>query len=512
MVVLPEPVPPEMMTFSRQRAAISRIRATGRRHRAEVDQLVEVDLPLGELADREAGAVERQRREDDVDAAAVGAGGHRPCGLLSSIAAADGGGDALGDVGEVLRRRGSGRRSGTTLPRCSTKTLLGAVHHDVGDGLVLEQRLERAEAEHVVHQLERRAARCSRAFSCRRCSLAISAISRSTSAGSRSGETRPPPAPGRSAAGTARAAPSATADWCGRRGHNGAEARRTRRGGRRRPRRLAAGVAAAPAEGGAHGARSAPEHPQEARLRAGAATPIAGACRASGRRCRGAEGAALARGRRAQRCARPRQLPRQVGDAGRRASAAASPRPARRGSAAAPVVRGSARAAAGAPGSAPPDSCSSRSASRIPASVGLHARSRAAARAPSSSRPDRLGRDGHVGHDQVVAPAQHRQRGARRRPARRPALGPAPPRAASTCSRSRSATVRRARRTARRPVPDAPAPSRSPVPAAMSSISGGAAAMQVGVQHDGVAARDIGQVPGEVDRDRRWRRRRRARR
>ena len=32
---------------------------------------------------------------------------------------------------------------------------VGAVDHDVGDVVVVEQRLERAEAEHVVHQLGR---------------------------------------------------------------------------------------------------------------------------------------------------------------------------------------------------------------------------------------------------------------------------------------------------------------------------------------------------------------------
>ena len=42
MVVLPEPVPPETMMFSRQRAAISSMRATGWRHRAVLDHRVEV--------------------------------------------------------------------------------------------------------------------------------------------------------------------------------------------------------------------------------------------------------------------------------------------------------------------------------------------------------------------------------------------------------------------------------------------------------------------------------------
>ena len=35
---------------------------------------------------------------------------------------------------------------------------VGAVDHDVGDAVVLEQRLERAKAQHVVHQLARKLA------------------------------------------------------------------------------------------------------------------------------------------------------------------------------------------------------------------------------------------------------------------------------------------------------------------------------------------------------------------
>ena len=57
--------------FSRQRAAILQ----HRRHRAEMlpcsRHHVERDALLGELADRDGRTVDRQRRDDDVDAAAV---------------------------------------------------------------------------------------------------------------------------------------------------------------------------------------------------------------------------------------------------------------------------------------------------------------------------------------------------------------------------------------------------------------------------------------------------------
>ena len=39
------------------------------------------------------------------------------------------------------------------MPRALDVDLLGPVDHDVGDGLVLEQRLERAQPQHVVDDL-----------------------------------------------------------------------------------------------------------------------------------------------------------------------------------------------------------------------------------------------------------------------------------------------------------------------------------------------------------------------
>ena len=71
-VVLPEPVPPEIRTLQRQRPiTCEHARAFGR-DRAEADQVLELQLVLAELTNGERGAVERQRRRDDVDAGAVG--------------------------------------------------------------------------------------------------------------------------------------------------------------------------------------------------------------------------------------------------------------------------------------------------------------------------------------------------------------------------------------------------------------------------------------------------------
>ena len=54
--------------------------------------------------------------------------------------------------------------------------LVEAVHHDVGDGLVAQQRLERPEADHVVDD-GRSETSCSRPCRLRRCSATTSPIS-----------------------------------------------------------------------------------------------------------------------------------------------------------------------------------------------------------------------------------------------------------------------------------------------------------------------------------------------
>jgi hypothetical protein len=71
-VVLPEPVPPEISTLARHAPDDLQDLGALRRDRAELDQLVERQLVLLELANGERGAVDRQRRHDGVDARAVG--------------------------------------------------------------------------------------------------------------------------------------------------------------------------------------------------------------------------------------------------------------------------------------------------------------------------------------------------------------------------------------------------------------------------------------------------------
>ena len=84
-------------------------------HVALPDHDVERDRLLGELADRDRAAVDRERRRDDVDARAVGQPGVGDrAGLVDP--AADPGDDPLRDVHHVRRCRGSGCRSARACP------------------------------------------------------------------------------------------------------------------------------------------------------------------------------------------------------------------------------------------------------------------------------------------------------------------------------------------------------------------------------------------------------------
>ena len=119
-----------------------------RRDRAELDQLVERQLVLLEFADGERGAVDRERRHDGVDAGAVGeAGVADRRGFVD--APADLADDALADV-EQLLVVAEADAGALDLAGDFDEDRAGAVHHDVGDVVARQQRLERAVAEHVV--------------------------------------------------------------------------------------------------------------------------------------------------------------------------------------------------------------------------------------------------------------------------------------------------------------------------------------------------------------------------
>src|SRR3954451_5037615 len=119
-----------------------------RRDRAELDQLVERQLVLLELSNGECGAVDRQRRNDGVDAGAVGE--TRVADRRGFVdAAADLADDALADVEQLLvvAEADAGLLD---LARNFDEYRAGAVDHDIGDVVARQQRLQRAVAEHVV--------------------------------------------------------------------------------------------------------------------------------------------------------------------------------------------------------------------------------------------------------------------------------------------------------------------------------------------------------------------------
>ena len=119
-----------------------------RRDRAELDQLVERQLVLLELADGERGAVDRQRRHDGVDARAVGEA--RVADRRGFVdAPADLADDALADIEQLLVVAEAD--AGALDPAGDfDEHRAGAVDHDVGDVVARQQRLERTVAENVV--------------------------------------------------------------------------------------------------------------------------------------------------------------------------------------------------------------------------------------------------------------------------------------------------------------------------------------------------------------------------
>ena len=140
--------------FSRQRAAISSRRAIGRRHRCRTRPaaaksmafLANLRIEMQGPSSASGGKMMLTRLPSGRRASTIG--------LNSSMRRPTAAAMCWRDVGQVLRRRGSARRTARAC-RAARRRPCRAVDHDVGDRLVLEQRLQRAEAEHVVDQLER---------------------------------------------------------------------------------------------------------------------------------------------------------------------------------------------------------------------------------------------------------------------------------------------------------------------------------------------------------------------
>ena len=122
-----------------------------RRRGAEADEVVDRERRGGELADGEHRPDQRERRDDGVDARAVGQAGvdHR-AGLVD--AAADRRDDAVDDAHHVVVVLERDVRQ-LELAAPLDVDLARPVDHDLGDGLVAQQRLERTEADDLVGDL-----------------------------------------------------------------------------------------------------------------------------------------------------------------------------------------------------------------------------------------------------------------------------------------------------------------------------------------------------------------------
>ena len=122
-----------------------------RADRAADQQVGDLQRPVAEAANRQHRPVQGQRRDDRVDAAAVGQAGidHR---RVLVDAAADAGHDPLDDLQQVLVVGEDGVRLLQAAEPLDID-LVRAVDQDVADVRVLHVRLERAEAERFGDQL-----------------------------------------------------------------------------------------------------------------------------------------------------------------------------------------------------------------------------------------------------------------------------------------------------------------------------------------------------------------------
>jgi hypothetical protein len=121
------------------------------RQTADLDELVHVDRHACELADREQRAVDRERRDDCIDARAIGETRVDHRGGLVHVPA-HGRDDLVDDAQEVriVLEAHPGRHQE---PLVLDEDPLVGVDQDVGDRVVLQQGLQRAESRELVQDL-----------------------------------------------------------------------------------------------------------------------------------------------------------------------------------------------------------------------------------------------------------------------------------------------------------------------------------------------------------------------
>ena len=152
-VVLPAPVPPETMTFSRLATAALQEVEHRLRQRLALDEVLRAEPVGAEAADRQRRAVERQRRNDRVDARAVlqARVDHR-ARLVD--AAADRADDALDDLHQVPVVLEDDRRFLQHAVRARCKTWSRRLTRMSEMSRSLSSALERPEAEQLVEDVD----------------------------------------------------------------------------------------------------------------------------------------------------------------------------------------------------------------------------------------------------------------------------------------------------------------------------------------------------------------------
>ena len=153
IVVLPEPVPPEMIVETLPATAAARTSAIAGRKRPDFDEPVHIEDALGEFSNRNQRSVDGDRPDRDVDARAV-AQPRVDHGRRFVDATSDRRDDPVDDAQEVrfVLEMDLGLLQ---LPEALDEAALVGVDENVGDGRVLQQRLDRTIARHLGDDLIR---------------------------------------------------------------------------------------------------------------------------------------------------------------------------------------------------------------------------------------------------------------------------------------------------------------------------------------------------------------------